>query len=183
MQTPAGQQPVAQPVQRISRMGGIRLSNNFGDLQATLDEQIAAEKARNKNNETTRVYALDPSVTIDPTAFAAALNAYADMLQAQNRMNLASVLRNGRTELDHNCWRFTAESEILRNMVDREKDLLPYLRERLGVPELYGEFLIDSSKAQETHIPYTNEEKLREMARENPTLSKFQEIFKTRIIY
>ncbi|MEM8898104.1 MAG: hypothetical protein AAGC85_08365, partial [Bacteroidota bacterium] len=64
------------------------------------------------------------------------------------------------------------------------KDILPFLRNSLGVQELFLELGMDPTTPQkQTPKAYTQEEKLQEMIKKNPSLKELQKIFKTRIIY
>lgn len=100
-------------------------------------------------------------------------------------MNLASCLQEGKTKLTNNHWTLTLANGLLKGMLDKEKEgILLFLRQKLQVPELYLSIEIDEKQQNaQASKPYTNEEKLKEMALKNPSLKKLQEIFKTRIIY
>jgi hypothetical protein len=61
---------------------------------------------------------------------------------------------------------------------------VPFLRTEIQLPELFIELKVDDTQKDPQHdIPYTDEEKLREMGKKNQVLVRFQEIFKARIIY
>ena len=100
-------------------------------------------------------------------------------------MNLASAIREGKNELHHNRWSLAVANELLMGFVERERGfLLPAMRSRLGVAELFLELSVDISLAEsKTGLPYTDEQKLQVMLEENPAIRKLQEIFKARIIY
>lgn len=130
------------------------------------------------------VYSLNPEVQIDPEAWQQALNQLLERLQSENRVNLASAIREGRNGLRHNEWTLAVANDVLFQIVDREKDLLPELRQAIAVPDLYLVLQVDPSLAGErSEQPYTEEQKLQAMAEDNPALIKLQKIFKTRIIY
>jgi hypothetical protein len=147
-------------------------------------EQKKNELKEQSGPEEHRVYEINPNLSIDQAQFSQALHAYAQRLEQENRMNVAAILKEGRSEFEHNKWVFTVHGDLQQNLIAREGALVPFLRETLQLPELFIELKVDEAQiAQQDQIPYTDEEKLREMGKRNPTLVKFQEIFKARIIY
>ena len=161
-----------------------KLSDSFSQMEEVLTKKIEEEKKNQNTEEEFTGYEVNPSIEVDASRFSQALDQYIGKLKSGGRMNLASALENGRYEFEHNKFRFYTENEILKQMLERESDLLPHLRQMTGVNELFWELLIDETqKDNRKNIPYTNEEKLKEMGNKNPSLKKLQEIFKTRIIY
>ena len=157
----------------------------FGSLEAVAaaKEQKKLETTDEKEEEN-QSYEINPSVQIDHDQFLRILQQYSERLKSENRMNLASALDNGQTELEHNRWRLVVSNQLSFNVLEKEKTLLPYLREELGIKDLFLELVVDENQKQkEPEIPYTPEGKLKAMAAENPALQRFQEIFRTRIIY
>ncbi|MEZ4830084.1 MAG: hypothetical protein R3C61_27945 [Bacteroidia bacterium] len=147
-------------------------------------EELQAEKEKKAGREENFSYSVNPNVEIDSEKFNQVLKNYIERLKQANRMNLASALQNGRAVFVHNKLSFSLENELLKQMVEKETDLLPYLRNQLAVPEIFWELSVDETLApRRKEVPYTNEEKLSEMARNNPSIRKLQEIFRTRIIY
>ncbi|MEZ4773120.1 MAG: hypothetical protein R3D00_08050 [Bacteroidia bacterium] len=147
-------------------------------------EKLQAEKEKKSGQEENFSYSINPNIDIDGKKFEQVLKNYIEILKKGNRMNLASALQNGKAVLTHNKLSFSLENELLKQMVEKETDLLPYLRTNLSVNEIFWELSVDESLSPaRKEIPYTNEEKLSEMARKNPSLRKLQEIFRTRIIY
>lgn len=152
-------------------------------MKSVLDAKKAELKEKSAKDEN-RTFDLNPAVEIPKETFEKSLEAFAKQLENNNKMNLASIIRNGRSELEHNRWTYIVKDELYRDLVSREDGLLPFLRENLEVPDLFVEYQIDSGGTDnEQSMPYTDDQKLREMAKENPALDKLQEIFKTRIIY
>ncbi|MEO1450660.1 MAG: hypothetical protein AAFV07_14110 [Bacteroidota bacterium] len=147
--------------------------------------ELVEQDAKNKKEDLQpQDFSLNPAVSVDEAAFDRHLKAYADALKAADKILLASVLDKGATQLEHNCWHFTVDAEMSQKMVEREKDLLPFLRRKLGVPELFCRVKVDESFVDpKDQIPYSNEEKLKAMGEKNPVLQKMQKIFTTRIIY
>ena len=147
-------------------------------------EQKKHELKEKSGPEEHRVYEINPALSIDADRFVTALHQYAHRLEAENRMNVAAILKEGRSDFEHNKWIFTVQGDLQQNLIGRESELVPFLREALQTPELFIELKVDETQtAQQDQIPYTDEEKLREMGKRNRTLVKFQEIFKARIIY
>jgi DNA polymerase III subunit gamma/tau len=130
-------------------------------------------------------FGVNPHVQIDETQFKAALGKFAENARQNNKMNLVSAFQHPIYELNHNQWTLKVENEIIKSVVERERDaLLPFLRNTLNVPDLFMELEIDTQfKHPDAVMPYTEEEKLAVMTKRNPSLKKLQEIFKTRIIY
>ncbi|MEO0581243.1 MAG: hypothetical protein AAF135_03375 [Bacteroidota bacterium] len=152
-------------------------------MQGELDRRLEEAKANQEEDEP-QVYEINPQVQVQEELFQQSLKKYAEKLKSENRMNLSSVLMNGKSRFEHNKWYFVVENELQLNLVDKEKALLPYLRKELGIRDLFGELAYDASQAEKlASIPYTDEEKLKAMAEKNPSLYEFQKIFNTRIIY
>jgi len=190
--TPTPQPPVQSPPQPVNREGrrqrrrsksGLKLGDSLSSMTAVIEEK-KAELKELQGPEETRVYEKDASIHIDEKELTQALESYAKILEGQNKMNLASIIREGTSELEHNYWSFKVDSELQRDMLAREPEMLSFLREQLQQPELFGDIVVDTKNSDsQKHTPYTDEEKLREMAQNNPNLASLQEIFKTRIIY
>jgi DNA polymerase-3 subunit gamma/tau len=183
-ETPASQQAPVSPVESVSRRKK-RGGSVFGSLDAVVaaKEQKKLETSEEKEEEN-QSYEINPSVQLDRNQFLQVLRQYSERLKSENRMNLASALDNGQTELEHNHWRLIVSNHLSFNVLEKEKTLLPYLREQLGIKDLFLELVVDENQKQdEPEIPYTPEGKLKAMAAENPALQRFQEIFRTRIIY
>ncbi|MDX2284360.1 MAG: hypothetical protein NW241_09370 [Bacteroidia bacterium] len=160
------------------------VGNSLDDIQAQLRRAREQAGAAAPPPEEVRVYTVNPAVQIDPQALKNALDAYAAQQKLRHNMTLASALEHGSSGLHHNRWRLAVDNEIYLQKVDQDKDLLPYLRQQLGAPDLYLELSIrPPDESRREAVPYTNEAKLAEMSQRNPALRKLQEIFKTRIIY
>ena len=153
-------------------------------MQPVMEQKIQEDKLKNKNTEENFEYSVNSKIEIDRELFNQKLGLYIEKLKERNSMNLASALQNAEVHFNHNKLVLLLENEILKQLAEREMNLLPFLREQLNTPELFWELGV-SEKPQSSGnaIPYTNEEKLTEMSKKNPNLTKLQEIFKTRIIY
>lgn len=129
-------------------------------------------------------YSLNPSIHIPEEQFQAELDALVSWIQETGKMNLASAIKEGKNQLHHNQWTLEVANDVLFQIVRRETGLLPRMRAKLGVNELFMELKVDPSLvSQATDRPYTEEQKLNVMTDENEALKRLQEIFKTRIIY
>ncbi|WNJ21015.1 DNA polymerase III subunit gamma/tau [Pontibacter sp. G13] len=157
---------------------------NLDAVQDQITQQIQEEKAKQQAEEAEVVYEVNPKIQIDQAKFHEALMAYAQRLKDANQITQASILTDSKSEFVHNKWIFTVNNDLLLKMVEREQNLLPYLRQSLGVSELFVELKVDVAEdASRSAIPYTDDEKLKEMARQNPALDQLLKIFKTRLIY
>ncbi|MDX2249808.1 MAG: hypothetical protein SF052_23695 [Bacteroidia bacterium] len=160
------------------------MTDNFSAMKTNALEKLQAEKEKKSIQEENFSYSVNPNIEIDLVKFEQVLQTYTEILKKANRMNLASALLNGRAVFEHNKLIFSLENELLKQMVEKETDLLPYLRQNLNVAEIFWELKVDESLTPvRSHTPYTNEEKLSEMTKKNPNLKRLQEIFRTRIIY
>lgn len=172
------------PKPKRKRSTSIPLANSFQSMNQQIRQKIAEESESQIQKDEPVNFEINPEVEIDPKQLQEVILTYSSQLKEQNRMNLSSILENGESTLEHNKWRFSVENDLLKGMLDREQDLLPYLREKLGVPDLFGEYYVDDSdQTKQSSIPYTNEEKLLEMGKKNLHLEQLQKIFNTRIIY
>ena len=169
------------------RKSEFQIPTNLNEATTHYEKALAIQQALKNSQveEEAATYQVNNSIQIDEQSFQKLLNQYIEKLKAQNSMNLASCLQEGKTNLTHNHWTLTLENGLLKGMLDREKEgILLFLRQELQVPELYLTIEIDENPQNvKAKKPYTNEEKLKEMAQKNPSLKKLQEIFKTRIIY
>jgi DNA polymerase-3 subunit gamma/tau len=129
-------------------------------------------------------YQLDPSIHPDPVLFKQALDAYAIRLRKADKINLATVLENLQYTLNHNRIEIRLGNQVQFNLLEREVDLISFLRIELQIPSLFSDFQVDEQKPSDADSrPYTEEEKLLEMAKRNESVGILLDIFKTRIIY
>ncbi|MEO0899297.1 MAG: hypothetical protein AAFY71_22995 [Bacteroidota bacterium] len=153
-------------------------------MQADLKQKVRQAEAEKASQDQKVTYEINPKVNVNPEQFKAAIASYAELLKGKNMMNLASILLGGISEFEHNHWTFKVKNNIQKGMVEKEKDFLPFLRKKIGVPSLYMSCLLDDSYVNEDDlIPYTDEDKLKAMGEKNPQLVELQRIFKTRIVY
>ncbi len=148
-------------------------------------EERKASEPEPVEEEVAVEYGLNPAIQVPEETFQRELAEVVKVLQDGHKMNLASAIREGRNELYHNRWRLAVANEVLLGFVERERGfLLPAMRGRLGVAELFLELSVDASLSEsKSNVPYTEEQKLQVMVEENPAIRKLQEIFKARIIY
>ncbi|MEL7342317.1 MAG: hypothetical protein AAGM67_17675, partial [Bacteroidota bacterium] len=162
---------------------GLKGLGNLGSIQKAIEKR-KAEQPVEAVEEEPQVYDINPSVTLAQEQFISILQQYIEYLKGSGKMNFASALEHGETRLEHNCWHYSVSNELSRQVIEKEKALLPYLRQQTGVKDLFLKLVVDEKvKRPEESIPYSPEEKLKVMGEKNPALNKLQEIFKTRIIY
>jgi hypothetical protein len=154
--------------------------NAFQQIRQENQEEAPAVVA-----EEATVSEVNSRVELPVARLDAALKEYAARLKSKDRINVASILESGHTSLLHNKWTFAVNSEMFAQLVEREKsELLPFMREKTSVPDLFLEVQVDESRnAPDEGQLYTPEQKLKELARRNPSVRRMQEIFNTRIIY
>ena len=169
---------------RKKRRASFALGNNLDAMEASLNQKIAESQQGKEEEEEEKVFEINPDITINKELFDQALLEFTEKLKNQHKMNLVSAIQNGRTELKHNQWRFFVENEVCVKILRQERDLLPFLREKTQVLTLFLDLQVDPNYTNPRDlIPYTQEEKLQELAKRNESIKKLQEIFKTRIIY
>lgn len=131
-----------------------------------------------------QVYELDESVSIDHKLFKQHLDIYVNRLIKNGKTILGTALQNPVFELVANKWNLTVSNSLLPDLIQRETELLPYLRSSIKVPNLYLEVTVDESYVNPQDAkPYTDEEKLAAMAEKNPLIDELIAKFKTRIAY
>lgn len=161
------------------------LLSKFANLDKV--KASAQEAAKNKqddahNKETD--YTLDERVVVDSHLFEEALAEYVDKLKDANKTILAVALQKPRYFFNYNMLRLTLTNQLLPDLIAREQELLPFLRKKLQVPNLFLEIEIDASYVDpQDEKPYTDEEKLVAMRKKNPAIEALQAAFKTRIVY
>ncbi len=181
-------QPPASPTPKVVRRkksasSGLKIADDLSGF-----EQIVAEKKAEApeviQEEEQVEYHVNPNIQISRASFDKALEVLLASMQQEGKMNLASAIREGKTTINHNQWTLEVANEVLMQIVEREKSILPFMREKLAVNELFMELKVDGSLLENASgEPYTEEQKLKVMTDENPALKQLQKIFKTRIIY
>lgn len=175
--------PPATPNRLRKRTPEFKLSNSIKEIgEAELAHTIESKQDQLEEDID---YSLNPAVQIDKSLFDTAIAEFAETAKQSNKMNLKSAFQNPEYSLNHNHWTLKVENTIIFNVVEREKEsLLPFMRNRLKVPDLFMDMEIESNHTRPDEVmPYTEEEKLNVMTSKNPSLKRLQEIFKTRIIY
>ncbi len=175
--------PPVAPNRLKKRTAEFKLSNSIHEIGEA--ELAHTTEAKQDQLEKDIDYSLNPAVQIDKSLFDTAIAEFAETAKKSNKMNLISAFQNPDYTLHHNHWTLKVENNIIFNVVEREKEsLLPFMRNRLKVPDLFMDMEIESSHARaDEAMPYTEEEKLNVMTSKNDSLKRLQEIFKTRIIY
>ncbi|MEZ4685835.1 MAG: hypothetical protein R3B47_07145 [Bacteroidia bacterium] len=159
---------------KLADLSRIKLQAREAAMQAAEEEAGSAE----------RVYEIDESVYIDPELFKQHLDIYIEGLIKNGKTILATALQNPKYQLTFNKWNLVVANSLLPDLIQRETELLPYLRINLKVPNLYLEVTVDESYVNPQDArPYTDEEKLAAMAEKNPIINDLIAKFKTRIAY
>lgn len=162
---------------------GLKIANDLSGFEQIVEEAKANQPEEEKEEEEVE-YSLNPSINIPQEQFDAALQELVHKVQEEGKMNMASAIREGKNTVHHNQWTLEVANDVLLKIVKREKALMPYMREKLSVMELFMDLKVDGSLVERTgDKPYTEEQKLKVMTDENEALKRLQEIFKTRIIY
>ena len=157
---------------------------------ASLDQiktkaRAAAQQASETDPSTKdTVYELDHSIQISEEKFSQALEFYVKKLHEAGKTILTAALQSPKYTLTANKWELSVTNQLLPDLLQRETELLPYLRTTLGVSNLFMEVLVDESYENPHDArPYTDEEKLAAMAKKNPSVESLMSTFKTRIAY
>lgn len=170
--------------QKRQRKPSFKLRDNLNEMVVEIEQNKDLNADNQAATDETTVYEINPDIQVDQAVFEAAFAEYLHKLSEQNSMNLMAILQNGTSTWEHNKWMLAVESELSRNLLEREKEIIPFMREKLNVPELFWELSINPElQSKQQNIPYSDEGKLKEMVNKNPALRRLQEIFKTRIIY
>ncbi|MCI4668908.1 MAG: hypothetical protein MRZ79_12295 [Bacteroidia bacterium] len=153
-------------------------------MNALLQQKLEKAKAEKEKKDELIVYEINPNSQVDQTLFSKAIEDYCVGLKSQNKMNLVSILTKGKSNFVNNEWNFVVENDIEMGWLEKEKELLPFLRKATGTKDLYLKCKVEETyKNARDKIPYTDEDKLTAMGEKNPGLKELQRIFKTRIVY
>lgn len=162
---------------------GLKIANDLSGFEQIVEEAKANQPEEEKEEEEVE-YSLNPEINIPQEQFESALQELIHKVQEEGKMNMASAIREGKNTLHHNQWTLEVANDVLLKIVKREKALMPYMREKLSVMELFMDLKVDATLvSSKSDKPYTEEQKLKVMTDENEALKRLQEIFKTRIIY
>ncbi|MEM6632843.1 MAG: hypothetical protein AAF694_24445 [Bacteroidota bacterium] len=156
---------------------------NLDQIESLLQDQ-AKESSGDSSQDLDHSPVFNPEIQIDKEAFLKFLHIYVNQLQTQNRMNQAMALTEAEHQLNGNSWKCIVKNDLSERLISQDKDLLPYLRDQLSLPQLFLEVEISEAISDESSTrPYTPEEKLKAMAEKNPSLKKLMKLFNARIIY
>ena len=155
---------------------------NLSSIAKAVKEEKKLKKTE-VQEEQAKTYSIQEHIHINQELFMEAMSAYLEMLKIQNKHNLVSILEASQHHFTHNRWELTVP-EGLVSIVEKDQEMLPFLREKLRQPNLFVELRQGSAFVNPyDKRPYTEEEKLKEMSVKNPALLELQKRFKTRIIY
>lgn len=156
-------------------------------IPKSLDEIALHDEKSNKTaeEEAEAAIAHDANVRIDETRFYRAFESLVDQLINKNKMSVSTALRKDTVKLIGNRWIQTVQNEVLQRQLDEEREfIVPFMRERVGLPTLILEIEISETLAEARDLrPYTNEAKLEAMLQKNPLLRDFMKKFDTMINY
>lgn len=156
-----------QPKEKVAVKG-------FFSLPKSLDQVTLDKTKEGKSAEEEELMAYDPTVTVDPGAFIEALDALVDKLGSEKNLRVATLLRKDAAGLDHNKWIQKVNSEISRRMLAEEKEIVNFMREKLNVPNLILEIVVEEDMVVQRELrSYSNQEKLDLMLQKNPNLRDF----------
>lgn len=179
--------PATSPTRRRKKLAStatVKLSDNIQEMDSFLQKKLEEVKAEKANREQMVEYKVNPQSKVDEEQFQQAIAKYCESLKAQNKMNLVSILTKGKSQFNFNEWNFVVENEIEMGWLEREKELLPFLRKEIGTADLFMKCKVEETyKNERDKIPYTDEDKLTAMGEKSPGLLDLQRIFKTRIVY
>ncbi|MFN0201928.1 MAG: hypothetical protein ACKVTZ_10430 [Bacteroidia bacterium] len=157
----------------------IPVENNYASIsQKNLEKKV--EKLQNVEEEQ---YMENTNIRIDTAKFNQILDNLIQYLNESQKTTISTLLSTKSYRLEYNKWIFSIPSDIHKQLLEKEKDLIiSYIRKQMGMNEIYLQLVVDTNLHVIERKPYTNVEKAREMASKNPLLVQLQEMFKTRII-
>lgn len=161
-------------------------SSKFALPKSLDDIALQDDKAKTSaEEEAEAIIGHDKTVKIDETRFYRAFESLVEQLINKNKMSVSTALRKDTVQLSGNRWIQTVPNEVLQRQLDEEREfIVPFMRERLGLPTLILEIEISETLAEARDLrPYTNEAKLEAMLQKNPLLRDFMKKFDTMINY
>ena len=171
------------PPPKPQKKAEFALVQDLDQIESLMQKQ-AGENPADTSDTTDHSPVFNPDISIDKEAFLKYLHVYVNQLQTQNRMNQAVALTDAEHQLEGNLWKCLVKNDLSERLISQDKDLLPYLRDQLNIPQLFLEVEISEAIADENSSqPYTPEEKLKAMTEKNPSLKKLMKLFNARIIY
>lgn len=127
--------------------------------------------------------AYDTNVNIDEEKFFAIYDDIVNRLYDEGRKALGTSLQKQGVKLDHNKWIQSVPADHMKRLLDMEKDILSEIRERLGVPNLILEVIVNPLARPEDARPFTVQEKFDAMLKKNPDLQEFMRRFDAMLDY
>ncbi|MCB9230277.1 MAG: hypothetical protein H6581_01320 [Bacteroidia bacterium] len=155
-------------------------------IPKSLDSVIFQQEEKSQHEEEVEegIPAYDESVNIDPALFAQAYDELVAQFRDEQRTSLVSILGKNKFSLDHNRFVVIVHNEVSKKQLERERDMILFLRQKTGVPNLIMEIEIREIEANALDkLPYTNEERLKIMEEKNPKLKAFMQRFSTQMKY
>lgn len=127
--------------------------------------------------------AYDTSVNVDETKFFDIYDDIVNRLYNEGRKALGTSLQKQGVTLDHNKWIQSVPADHMKRLLDIEKDILAEVRDRLGVPNLILEVVVNPLARPQDARPFTVQEKFEAMLKKNPDLQEFMRRFDAMLDY
>jgi DNA polymerase-3 subunit gamma/tau len=154
-------------------------------IPKNLDEiDLQTNSGKQSEEEAEAFVAYDTRVEIPKDVFEAAYHKMLEMLAADRRFSITSLLRQDAYRLDHNKWIQMVPSDVGRRQLLDERQLVDYMRQQTGVSNLLLEVeVVELAPNPNDKRPYTNEEKLEQMLTKNPALRQLMKRFDAHVKY
>ena len=141
-------------------------------IEKTVKEELATE-----------INQINPAIQIGENAFKQAIEMTINLLQNKGNITGSAILEQFSNELQHNKWKIKVPSEIHRQTLEKDRDLIiPFIRNIVKVDSFFWEIQVDSSLIPKQKILSGGREIFAEIALRNPLIITLEQIFKTRII-
>lgn len=162
----------------------LRLGQDLQAIKKVVSQDKDAIQAKPKDEPTTKTPVKNDAIYIDSSEFHRYIQSLIEVLEQSNNILLATVLQDGRHEIDHNEWVCCVDNDIQKDLILSSQEILPYLREKTGEPNLFMTLsVLPANDPNRQDLPYTQEEKLRAISLDHPAVAKLQKLFNTRIIF
>lgn len=170
------------PKTKLKKLGSAKGSFKIPKSLKEIDTSERKKKEEEEDEE--EFIQFDPSINIDEEQFFNLYDSLLEKLESRRGFITIAALRKSAAELEGNRWTQKVPTEIAKRSLFEDKEVLTFMREKLGVPNLMLNIVI--SEIQAVHgddRPYTNEDKLKLMVEKNPELEEFMRKFDTLLKY
>ncbi|MEM6264577.1 MAG: DNA polymerase III subunit gamma/tau, partial [Bacteroidota bacterium] len=116
------------------------LTSRLKSLQSVKAAMQEANAARVEETpaETHHKQEINPSIDLIEEQVKLAINEYTEILRNQGKFGLAAALDDFPATIEHNCIRF-AVPQTAGTMLERDQELLPYLKQKMSCPDIFLE--------------------------------------------